>query len=189
MLRPVRATGPVLRPVSLSEVKAQLRVDHTDDDFLIDSYISSAVDHLDGYSGVLGRCIVTQSWRQDFKDWDWRFRLPFPDVSSATITYRDADNAEQTVSANDYEIVKDARGDLVVFKDAFSEPSTFDDVVAPISVTFTAGYGAPEDVPRDIKIAIMLMVQMDYDQPEPQKAMAIQQAIRAKIEKHRWVTV
>lgn len=189
MLRPVQVTAPAALPVSVAEAKAHLRIDHIDDDALLEDLLASAVDHLDGYAGILGRCMVTQTWRQDFQEWDWRLRLPFPNLSSATITYRDAADIEQTVSAADYEIVGDARGDVIVFKDAFSEPSTYDDVFAPISVTFTAGYGGAADVPQDIKTAIKLMVQLDYDQPEPQKAMAIQQAIRAKIEKHRWVRV
>lgn len=188
-LRPVPVSGPDELPVSIGDTKAQLRVFHDDDDPMIAGLIGSAVDHLDGYAGVLGRCIVNQEWRQDFKDWDWRFRLPFPNVSAATITYRDADNAEQTVAADQFEIVEGSRGAEIVFKDTFQEPSTYDDVVAPISVTFTAGYGGAVAVPHDIKVAIMFMVQMDYDQPDPQKAQATQMAINAKIEKHRWVTV
>lgn len=188
-LRPVQVSGPDELPVSIADAKAQLRVFHEDDDDHIGTLINSAVEHLDGYAGVLGRCIVNQEWRQDFRDWDWRFRLPFPNVSAATITYRDAGNTEQTVTSDQFEIVEASRGAEIVFKDTFQEPSTFDDVVAPISVTFTAGYGAAAAVPHDIKVAIMFMVQMDYDQPEPQKAQATQMAINAKIEKHRWVTV
>jgi len=189
MIRPVQISAPAAEPVTLADVKSHLRVFHTDDDAMIESLITAAVADLDGYAGILGRCMVSQEWQQDFKEWDWRFRLPFPNVSTATITYKDADDALQTVSADQFEIVETHRGAEIVFKDAFKEPSTYDDALAPISVTFTAGYGGASDVPQDIKIAIWLMVQLDYDQPDPQKSAAIQKAISSKIEKHRWVKV
>lgn len=189
MIRPVQTSAPAVDPVSLADVKSHLRVLHTDDDAMIASLISAAVADLDGYAGTLGRCMVNQEWRQDFKEWEWRFRLPFPNVSAATITYQDENDATQTVAADQFEIIEMHRGAEIVFKDAFEEPSTYDDAVAPISVTFTAGYGAASDVPQDIKIAIWLMVQLDYDQPDPQHAVAIRNAISAKVEKHRWVTV
>lgn len=189
MIRPVQTSAPAAEPVSLADVKSHLRVDHTDHDAMIASLISAAVADLDGYAGTLGRCMVNQEWRQDFKEWDWRFRLPFPNVSTATIAYQDENDAAQTVAASQFEIVEAHRGAEIVFKDAFQEPSTYDDEVAPISVTFTTGYGTAADVPQDIKIAIWLMVQMDYDQPEPQHATAIRHAIAAKIDKHRWLTV
>jgi hypothetical protein len=115
--------------------------------------------------------------------------LPFPDVQSVVITYRDVAGVEQTVAPAEYELVAGPLGARVCFRDKFLSPQLHDDEVEPITITFTAGYGAAANVPQDIKIAITLMVQMDYDQPEPQKAMAIQQAIQAKIEKHRWTRV
>lgn len=189
MIRPVQTSAPAAEPVTLAEVKSHLRVDHEDDDTMIASLISGAVADLDGYAGVLGRCMVSQEWRQDFKEWDWRFRLPFPNVSAAAIAYQDADNATQAVAADQFEIIETHRGAEIVFKDAFQEPSTYDDVMAPISVTFTTGYGDAADVPDDIKVAIWLMVELDYEPPVQQQAEAMRRAIDAKIEKHRWVTV
>ena len=189
MIRPVQTSAPAAEPVSLVEVKSHLRVMHNDEDALIARLISAAVADLDGYAGILGRCMMNQEWRQDFKEWDWRFRLPFPNVSTATITYQDEDDATQTVLAGQFEIVETHRGAEVVFKDAFQKPSAYDDVLAPISVTFTAGYGAASDVPQDIKIAISLMVQLDYDQPDPRQAESIRRAITSKVEKHRWARV
>jgi len=61
---PVRVTAPADRPVTLAEVKNHCRIDHSDDDTLVQSYIDAAVAHVEGWSGVLGRCLVTQTWRQ-----------------------------------------------------------------------------------------------------------------------------
>lgn len=166
MIRPVRTSAPAETPVSLAEAKAHCRVSHSDDDTLISSLIDAAVAHLDGYAGLLGRCIVDQEWRQSYECWEWRFRLPFPDVSTAAVTYQDVDNATQTVSTDDYEIVEDALGSMIVFKDAFQEPGLYSDMVAPVSVTFTAGFGAAAAVPDSIKAAIKLMIGHWYENRE-----------------------
>jgi uncharacterized phiE125 gp8 family phage protein len=166
MLRPVRTLAPAELPVTVAEAKENSRIDHTDSDTLVESLIGAAVSYLDGYTGVLGRCIVSQDWRQDFEDWDWRLRLPFPDVSSVTVKYQDENDAEQTVSSADYEIIEEAFGASVVFRDSFEEPSLYDDMVAPISVTFTAGYGGASDVPEALKSAIKLMVGHWYEHRE-----------------------
>ncbi len=186
---PNRVTPPAADPVSLEEAKEHLRVFHNDDDMLIGDFIKSAVDHLDGYRGILGRAIITQTWRVGFGQWLPVMHLPFPDVSGLDLTYRDADGADQTVADSGFEFIASHRGTLVFFREAFSSPTLSGNTAEPITMTFTAGYGDAADVPQDIKTAIKLMVQLDYDQPEQQKAMAIQQSIRAKIEKHRWTQV
>lgn len=166
MLRPVQTAAPSATPVSLAEAKAHLNVDFDDDDALITSLIGAAVAHLDGYAGILGRCLVSQEWRQDFTDWAWRFRLPFPDLSSITVTYQDEDNQTQTVSSALYELIEDERGSLIVFRDAFEEFGLYDDAVARISVAFTAGYGDAEDVPGALTAAIKLLVGHWYENRE-----------------------
>lgn len=188
-MTPALVTAPAELPVTIGEAKAQLRVDHFDDDALISGLIASAVDHLDGYRGVLGRAIITQTWRVGARRWHPVMPLPFPDVQSAIITYRDHEGAEQTVPTAEYEVIAGPLGSRIYFKDAFLSPQLHDDEAEPITITFTAGYGGAADAPQDIKTAITLMVQMDYDQPEPQKSEAIHQAIRAKIDKHRWTRV
>lgn len=86
---PVLVSPPTLSVVSLFDLKHHLRVDHDDDDALIASIEATAVAHLDGWRGVLGRCIMPQTWRQDFTGWG-ELRLAMPDVSSAVVTYQDA---------------------------------------------------------------------------------------------------
>lgn len=157
MIQPVQTAAPAELPVTLAELKSQTNVPHSDYDDLLSSFIAAATAVLDGYSGLLGRCIVNQEWRQDFTDWAWRLRLPFPDVSEVVITYEDENNETQTVSSAEYEVVEDARGALVVFRDAFAEPGLYDDAVSRIHVAFTAGYGGADDVPANIKAAIKLL--------------------------------
>jgi uncharacterized phiE125 gp8 family phage protein len=169
MLRPIRISPPAAKPVSLVEAKSAAKVDIDDDDVLIDGMIDAAISHLDGWSGVLGRCLINQGWRLSLCDWPaCRFiRLPFPDVSAVTVKYFDADNAEQTVSGSLVQLLDDELGTFVRFSDDFAFPSVFDDRGDGVKVEFTAGYGeSATDVPQSIRTAILLMVAHWYNNRE-----------------------
>lgn len=75
----IRVTPPSEDVVSLPDMKAHLRVDHDDEDAMIQSLTDAAVSWLDGWDGVLGRCIMRQTWQIDAADLVAGFRLP--DVS------------------------------------------------------------------------------------------------------------
>ncbi len=169
MLRPIRISPPAEKPVSLLEAKSAVRVDTDDDDVLIDGLIDAAISHLDGWSGVLGRCLVNQDWRLSLRDWpSCRFiRLPFPDVSAVTVKYFDETDTEQTVSASLVALLEDELGAFIRLSDAFTFPSVYDDRGDGVQVAFTAGYGASAtDVPQAIRTAIMLMVAHWYNNRE-----------------------
>uniref|UniRef100_UPI002AFFC390 head-tail connector protein n=1 Tax=Hoeflea sp. TaxID=1940281 RepID=UPI002AFFC390 len=84
MHRPVLVTPPAILPVSLAEARLHLRVDEDADDTLITSLIGAAVDHLDGWTGILGQCLVEQEWRQDFDAFASCLSLPLGPVTSIT---------------------------------------------------------------------------------------------------------
>lgn len=87
-MTPVLVTEPTADVVSLSDVKAHLRVTHNDEDDLIAALIAAATAYLDGWSGVLGRCIREQTWRVTL-DEPGDYVLPMPDVSEAAADYGD----------------------------------------------------------------------------------------------------
>lgn len=80
-MTPVLITAPTSQPVTLAEAKAHCRVDGTDDDALLAGLIAAAVGHMDGWTGVLGRCIMPQTWRVSASAGD--VVLPMPDVTEA----------------------------------------------------------------------------------------------------------
>lgn len=188
MLRPVRITPPATPPVTLDEAKAHLRVEVADDDTLITALIAAATDHLDGYTGILGRCIVNQQWRQDFAFWS-PLRLPFPNVSAVSIAYLDADGVEQTVAAADHRLIDAVRGPEVYFRPGWASPALEHGSRGPVSVAFTAGYGMAADVPASIKAAILLHVGSLYENREDfvvGATVAPTGAYDALIRPHRW---
>jgi len=165
MHRPVLSVAPAAEPITLAEAKAHLRVDHDDEDTLIAALVSASVAHLDGWTGILGRCVITQTWVQAFDAFSYRLRLPFPDVSEVVVTYTDDDDQEQTVSATDYTLLEDYFGSYVEFDSGFSRPSVGPDS-AGVVVTLTAGYGDADAVPAALKAAMLLHIGTLYEYRE-----------------------
>lgn len=165
MLAPVRTAAPAALPVTLAEAKAHARVDHDDENAVITAMLSAAVERLDGWSGILGRALVTQTWRQDYEGFADVLRLPlFPCASVASVTYLDAAGTTQTASASLYDLRSDERGPFVKLKRNAVWPATGDHDY-PVSVTAVYGQAAA-DVPAPIKSAILLMTGDLYENRE-----------------------
>lgn len=166
MFTPIRTVDPADTPVSLTEAKAHLRVDFDDDDDLITALIGVAVDHVDGWSGILGRALMTQTWRQDFNCFRPSLRLPLaPAASITSITYLDPNGDQQTVDPANYALWADGAGPLVYFVTGFAYPAISIEGKA-VSVTYVAGYGDADAVPAPIKAAILLLVGQWYENRE-----------------------
>jgi uncharacterized phiE125 gp8 family phage protein len=154
MIKPRLAVSPAPL-LTLAEIKAWLRIDHSDDDLLLAQTASAAVNHLDGYRGVLGRCIVTQSWIQDFACFESKLKLWCTDVQSAIVKYKDFAGDQQTLAASQYEVLTDARGSFLQMRRAFAFPTLSADQTYPVTVEFVAGFGPPAQVPDDFKVCAL----------------------------------
>ncbi len=185
MYRPVLVTPAAIKPVTLDEVKAHRHIDHEDDDGLLGGLIAAATGYLDGWSGILKRCLCEQTWRQDFDRflWDQNFescfirgmRLAlFPVLSIDSVKYLDFAGIERTVDPANYSIQTDDRGSYVQFLQTFAAPATWRE--RP-TVTITAKYGyankpgvgdAPSTstVPDELKTAILFLVGHWYEHRE-----------------------
>lgn len=170
MYRPVLVTPPAIKPVSLAEAKAHCRAtDFTDDDSTLTALIGAATSYLDGWTGILGRCLVEQTWRQDFCSFCSCMPVPlFPVISITSVNYFDSTGAEQTVDPANYSLQANDLGAYVRFVDAFSMPGLRSDDPA-VSVTYKAGYANggtdpnfTSTIPDPIKHAILLLVSHWY---------------------------
>jgi len=161
MYRPVLVTAPTDTPVSLEEVAAQLRETSEDEDERLEGFIAEAVAYLDGWTGILGRCIFTQTWRQDFDWFNQCLRLPlFPVASIASVEYIDTSDVSQTISASDYALLHDETGAYVRFDADYAFPSVTSENGPRVKVTYVAGEAMP---PADIKAAMLLYADMRFD--------------------------
>lgn len=186
MHRPVLVSPPERLPISVDEVRGYLPASPLSDE-MIEGMIRSAVDHLDGWTGILGRCLIDQTWRQDFDRFASEIRLALlPVISIVSVTWRNAAGHLSTIPDSAYDLRTDAGGrSLIRFDQDFAYPSDLYESRAVV-VTYRAGYetipeqpevpavpgqgGDPDTpaipavpakvtVPANAKFAIALMVQ------------------------------
>lgn len=100
--------------------------------------------YLDGPFGVLGFCLVTQTWTIKLADFPCGgIPLPAGPVTSVTsVTYIDTNGASQTLSSSAYTVVGigDRTGAKIVPAYGYSWPSTRD-VPEAVTVVFVSGVG------------------------------------------------
>lgn len=148
-MRLVLVTPSAASVVTLTEAKAQARVDHCDEDLLIQHYTDAATAWLDGPAGILGRCLVTQSWRAELARLTGPVRLRFPDSVIDNAMFTDEIGGELP-----YELSGVYQHPVLIPQLGIGRPA---------AITFTAGYGMPEQVPAAIRQAILLLVAAWYD--------------------------
>jgi len=167
-LSPVLVLAPASGPITLGQVKSQSNIEDDEQDAGIELMIDAAIALLDGYTGTLRRALIEQTWQQDFGAFPaCALRLPLGDlISVSSVTYYDNNNAQQTLATSVYAAFSDPQGPFLKLKPDQSWPSTYtrDDAVR---VTWKAGYGdAAEDVPADIRHAMLMLVGHWYENRE-----------------------
>lgn len=164
-MTPVR-TGTPAAIMDLATAKAHLRVEHQDEDTLIAGILAAATERLDGWSGILGRCLMPQTWTSFVPYFDdFRLRLPLVPVQSVTsVKYYDVNGVQQTFGASNYRLLADGRSAYIQLAFPAVWPTSLallrDDAV---SITFLAGYADAASVPAALKQAILLMVGDFYE--------------------------
>lgn len=133
--------------LSAEEAKRHLRIFSSDLDDEIQSLIRAARDYCERFTARTLRATVTRTYKTD-EWWDKELQLPYPPLLGITsITYFDADNASQTLSATSYVVENNTDGGgRIVWKDGVTLPTTYTRSDA-ITVTFTTGYASLDAVP------------------------------------------
>ncbi|GLO78495.1 head-tail connector protein [Sulfitobacter pontiacus] len=165
-MRLTRTVDPAELPVSLEEAKQYCRVDHDDENSLIESLIAAAVGYLDGPSGILGRAIVEQEWLLELDAWPNRLALPIEPVTNVAVNYINTSGTETTVPENQL-VITDAPSARTVLEwvDGFQAPE-LNNARYPVKIMITAGFGAAADVDEGLKVAIKMLVGHWYDNRE-----------------------
>lgn len=163
----VLTTAPAEEPVSLTELKAHLRVDYDTDDTYLTALGTMARQTVEEWQR---RSYVDTTWTLWLDDWPKGAEIVLPrgPLSSVTsITYYDTADAS-TVWALSNVVVDDASPlGRVVLRDGVSWPSTTLRAAKAVAVEFVAGYGAAADVPESFKHLVKLAVSNWYEHREP----------------------
>lgn len=188
-MRPQRVTEPAERILSLEDAKAHLRFDGDAEDAYISDLILEAESYMDGRSGILGRCMVAQTWRYSFEALPSIIPLGMPDARSVAVTYLDEDGASQAVAQEDLTLREGAGGALLVYSGDGLTLSADEDY--PVTVDIEFGYGAAADVPMGLVRAGKIHVQMGHSRGSmtPAEYRNCEKAFDAAIAPFRWQAV
>ncbi len=190
MHRPVLVVPANVLPVTKEEVKSALRIDGDDLDADVERLIRAAVNHYEGWQGVLGISLVEQTWRQDFDSFEQRLPLPIGPVTEiVSIKCRNAAGELSTIAGGDYTLKQDAGGRFFArFVNAFSASSDLYEEAA-VSVEYKSGWPLVESdvstTPDDLKTAIILFVQKHIDEAAQSAADLLDRVEKDLIYKYR----
>ncbi len=153
-------SAPALEPVSVTEAKAYLRVDHDDDDAVIAALIAAARGHVEA---LTRRMLIAQTWRfvRDIWPPDGRLRLRTgPLRSLVAVRVFDAQNNASSVDVASFVLDK-ANDTIAAPAWALPQPGR---ATAGIEIDVQLGYGATAgDVPDALRHAIRVLVAHWYD--------------------------
>lgn len=190
-------TAPSVEPVTLSEVKDHLRIDHTGHDTQLENLIQASREWIEA---ICGRSLVEQTRAVLYKGWpaNNEFSLPFPPVQSvSSIKYTDTDGTTSTMSSDDYSTVlddTDAPGKVVLGYSKSWPTATLHHIEYPITIEYVCGYESdatqsPTDyranIPENLKTAIKLDVERRYDRPPEGYGQRIDNVISILITPYR----
>lgn len=147
----VKITGAATYPVSVAELKANAKIDGTDEDnSVLPAIIAGATAHAER---LCGRAFAEQTWElvlDDFPAEEIEIDLG-PVVSVSSVKYLDSDGVEQTMDAADYIVDTAADTGRILAPDGW--PTAQADTINAVRVRFVTG-GTPDD---DVKQAILLL--------------------------------
>lgn len=162
-------------PVTLTEVKAQLRITSSDEDTFLNSLIEAATEYTEAYCS---RSFIAQTWDMYLDTFPFcnttPIEVPLPPLISVTsIQYYDSASTLQTWDSASY-VVDTTKAVGLIYPDMnYAYPSTriFRNSVI---IRFVAGYadsGASpidlaDNVPMQIKQAILLLIGHLYENRE-----------------------
>ncbi len=155
----VLITPPATEPVTLEEAKLHCRVDHAEEDALIEGFVTAAREYAEAFTH---RAFVPQTWERVLGVFPAVIRLPKPPLLGVeSITYLDPDGVVQTLDPAVYQVVGEAEPAAVLPAHGPCWPAVQPRPGA-VRIRFRAGY--PKDatgvllIPRGITTAIRLLV-------------------------------
>lgn len=156
-------------PVTLAEIKKQVRAEfHEDDDNLLIGLGAAATEWVERHTG---RSLAAHTWTLTLDGFADAIRLPMPPVIGInSVTYIDADGAPQTLADTAYRLFG-AGGFDPFLRPAWSTcwPATADGEPDAVTIEYEAGAACPAPV----KHAILLLVSHLYENREASTELAL----------------
>ena len=158
-------TPPASEPLTLSEVKEFLRVDHSDDDATLAIFIAAARQLCESYTRLALMPTTFEEYFDDFPQYTGTYkdeiRLSRSPVSAVTyVKYIDGNETTITASASDY------KTDLISQPARISPDNgwfgTYETINA-VFIRYVAGYADAASVPAPLKHGMLLVIGDMYE--------------------------
>lgn len=151
-------------PITLPQLKAQCRVDTSDDDAVLTLAIAAARAKAENYTGT---AIISQVWDQTLDAFpEAEIELLKPPVTSInSVTYVDADGATQTLANGAYSLDNATFPGWLLPAYGTDWPETRDQANA-VTIRYTTGYADTAAVPGDMRAWLLMTAAFIYAQRE-----------------------
>jgi uncharacterized phiE125 gp8 family phage protein len=156
-------TPPEAEPVTLDELKQQLRIDHDDEDTFLAAKLRAARRHVEGMTGLALARATYEIVLDRFPSAE--IHIPRgPLVSVTSITYVDADGGQGEITADRFTVDSASPEGWIVPVLGFTWPATMKTTNA-VRIRFVAGYDAAE-LPEPLREAILQLASWWYEARE-----------------------
>lgn len=157
-------SAPPIEPISLSEIKVYLKIDHTDEDSLLTDLIRSARIEIET---LTRRHFIERTVAQThdcFPSGDKLELKKAPVQSITSVAYVDVSGTNQTFSADNYRLVTDRIRPFIRLKNGVSWPSVELSNDVAVTLTYLTGYGsASSSVPENVRRALRIAIAFAYE--------------------------
>lgn len=160
-------TPATSEPVTSTEAKAHLRVDHANDDTYIGTLITAAREYVEAHTR---RQLMPATWTLCLESFpNGEIELPYPPLVSITsVKYIPAGGTLTTLSASNYQVDTYSLPGRIAPAYGYVWPSVRGGDWNGVQIVYAAGYAAAANVPTSIKQAILLIVGHLYENREPE---------------------
>ena len=145
-------TPPAMEPITLTQAKNWLRIDHNQDDSLLQELIIAVRRHAESF---MRRALVSRTYKVSMVGYLPNVvRLPMMPVQSIeAITLLDEQQNATVLDAADYRILPGAQ--YVQLEQSVLSHR--------VEIEYTAGYGTADDIPEELKQGMLMHLAALYD--------------------------
>ena len=177
-------SAPSTEPLTTAEAKQHFRVDHDEEDSLIDRCVTTARQQVESFTR---RALINTTFTLKLDAFPHQIRPPRSPLSSvSSVTYLDTNGDSQTLSTDVYGVDTDTEPGRIYLKYNQVWPDTRE-IENAVTVTFVAGYGsATTSIPTNLLSAVALLAAHYYEFREPVIAGAIPTVVPMGIDRLLW---
>ena len=147
-------TEPAIEPITVDELKLFARIDGSDEDTLLESFITSARLHIENY---LNRSLIEQTITMKMDYWSGEtIEIPRPPLISITaVETLDESDTATVYSSSNYFLNTQSEPGLLILKNGVTPPQNTTRFYGGYQIRYKAGYGATAaSVPKSSRDAL-----------------------------------